>query len=71
MWLPLAYLNDEGSRTCAQCGKKFTIPEDDLKEYVDVCEECGPKLEAQYAAQELKAANSAAAASASATALGN
>ena len=71
MWLPMKYQNDEGTRTCAQCGKKFTIPEDDLIEYVDVCEECGPKLEAQYAAQELKSASSAEAVSAAATALGN
>ncbi len=71
MWLPTKYQNDEGTRTCAQCGKKFSIPEDDVTEYVDVCEECGPKLEAQYAAMEMNAANSAAAADAAAKALGN
>ena len=71
MWLPMAYQNDEGTRTCAKCGKKFTIPEDDVKEYVDVCEECGAKLELEYAAQELKSAASAEAANTAAKALGN
>jgi len=71
MYLPMKYQDEAGNRTCGQCGKKFSIPEDDVTEYVDVCEECGPKLEATYAEQELKQAGSAEAASAAATALGN
>jgi rRNA maturation endonuclease Nob1 len=59
MYLPIKYLNENGTRECAQCHKKFAVPDDDVTEYVDVCEECGPKLEAAYAAAETKANESA------------
>ena len=67
----MKYQKDEGTRVCAQCGKHFEIPAEDVIEYINVCEECGPKLEASYAEAELKANTATETANAVAAATGN